>query len=490
MAVRLAKLLPAALAAACLLAPGAGASTELRPPVTWLKGEGNFTKAHRPLRSIDCVVVHVTEGAFWGSVSWLKNPRAHASSHFVVARSGKVVQLVHMSDIAWHAGNWRTNVESVGIEHEGFTYGRAGFTTAQYRNSAKLTAWIARRALMPIDRAHVIGHAEVPAPGGGRGGASHHTDPGPRWNWSRYLRLVRSFAGVAPRVRLSVVTRLRSGPLAGIVPWRAATRGGVRRVEFVVDGRVVWIDQRAPFAFSGGRGLNTVPLRNGRHVLELRAYGEGTRHDVTRRTVVVSNRDFAITTAGARPWTKVRGTLTLRSRVWGAKARRVVFRVDGRTKVVDRRAPFVFGLDTKRLRDGKHVLELVATSTDGRVAQRRMPVVVSNRPAPVKPSPKPKPAPVPPPLRITGQTVVEGQVATGLVLWRVDVNRRARVEFLIDGVLRGTDVAAPYSFGWNAAAEATGEHRLTARATAKDGKAVEASVTVTVPPPPGGSPTP
>ena len=228
MAVRLAKLLPAALAAACLLAPGAGASTELRPPVTWLKGEGNFTKAHRPLRSIDCVVVHVTEGAFWGSVSWLKNPRAHASSHFVVARSGKVVQLVHMSDIAWHAGNWRTNVESVGIEHEGFTYGRAGFTTAQYRNSAKLTAWIARRALMPIDRAHVIGHAEVPAPGGGRGGASHHTDPGPRWNWSRYLRLVRSFAGVAPRVRLSVVTRLRSGPLAGIVPWRAATHGGVQ----------------------------------------------------------------------------------------------------------------------------------------------------------------------------------------------------------------------------------------------------------------------
>jgi hypothetical protein len=343
---------------------------------------------------------------------------------------------------------------------------------------------------MPIDRAHVIGHAEVSAPGGGRGGASHHTDPGPRWNWSRYLRLVRSYAGVPPKVRLSVVTRLRSGPLAGIVPWRAATRGGVRRVEFVVDGRVVWIDRRAPFAFAAGRGLNTVRLGNGRHVLELRAYGEGTRHDVTRRTVVVSNRDFAITTAGARPWTRVRGPLRLRSRVWGAKARRVVFRVDGHAKAIDRRAPFVFRLDTKRLRDGRHVLELVATAIDGRVAQRRLPVVVSNRPAPVKSRPKPKPAPVPPPLRITGQTVIDGQVATGLVLWRVNVNRPVRVEFLIDGVLRGTDVAAPYSFGWNAAAEAVGEHRLTARAAGRNGKIAETTVTVTVPPPSSGSATP
>ena len=91
--------------------PAADATAAARPPVTWLKGEGNFTKAHRAPTSLDEVVVHVTEGAFWGSVRWLKNPRAHASSHFVVARRGKIVQLVHLSDIAWHAGNWKVNTQ-------------------------------------------------------------------------------------------------------------------------------------------------------------------------------------------------------------------------------------------------------------------------------------------------------------------------------------------------------------------------------------------
>ena len=100
--------------------------------MTWLKGDGNFTKASRSPQSIDRIVVHVTEGSFWGSITWLRNPRAHASSHYVVSRGGKIVQLVHLSDIAWHAGHWGTNELSVGIEHEGFTYGPAGYTDARY----------------------------------------------------------------------------------------------------------------------------------------------------------------------------------------------------------------------------------------------------------------------------------------------------------------------------------------------------------------------
>ena len=76
MAPRLAFTVAASVLAAVLLAPGAGATSSLRPPVTWLKGEGNFTKAHRSTGSIDKIVVHVTEGQFWGSIRWLKSPRA------------------------------------------------------------------------------------------------------------------------------------------------------------------------------------------------------------------------------------------------------------------------------------------------------------------------------------------------------------------------------------------------------------------------------
>jgi N-acetylmuramoyl-L-alanine amidase/Bacterial Ig domain len=481
---------------ALVLACGAGALARdagaAAPPITWLKGEGNYTKSHRAAHSIDRIVVHVTEGSFWGSVQWLQSPRAHASSHFVISRAGRIVQLVHVSDIAWHAGNWRTNVESVGIEHEGFTYGPHGFTNAQYRSSARLTAWLARRSLMPIDRRHIIGHHEVPGPNGGAGGADGHTDPGPRWNWKRYLRLVRTYArGPLPPLEIVASSIGRGALVTGKRPWRVRTSKAVRRVEFVVGGRVLWIDRKPPFAFGRGHGLNSLLLPNGRHAVEVRAFA-GSRQAVRRFTIVVRNRRFTVTTAGAREWTRTRGVVRLRSRVWGAKAQRVVFRLDGRRRLVDRTAPFALRWDTRRGRDGKHVLEVVAYAVDGRVARRRIPVVVSNTPAPAKPKPPPKPKPAPPKLRIVSQSVTDGQTVDGLVIWHVEATGAARVEFVIDGVSRGADVAAPFTYGWDTAAEQPGAHELTARAVGSDGKTVGATVTVTVPERPanGGSGAP
>ena len=466
----------AAVAASCWLVPAAPAATGARPPVVWLKGEGNFTKAHRPIQSIEKVVVHVTEGNFWGSVRWLKSPRAHASSHYVVSRSGKIVQLVHLSDIAWHAGHWGTNEQSVGIEHEGFTYGPHGFTDAQYRASARLAGWIARRSLMPIDRWQLIGHRDVPDGRGGRGGASHHTDPGPRWNWARYLRLVRQYAGV---VRLSVKPLLPEGPLRGIVSWRAKASGDIGRVEFLVDGRVVHVDRSRPFAYP----LNTARLANRGYKLQVHGIAGPGRYDVEGTSVVVDNKTFALTSAGARPWMLAPRTIRLRVRPWGQKAAQMVFSVDGKRRLVDRRPPFLFSWSTARAKPGRHVLEVVATSVDGRTASRRIPLVVA---APPKPKPTPKPKPVA--LALTRMSVAEGQEARGLVLWRVETRGRVeRVEFLVDGALRGSDVAAPYTLGWNADAETPGPHRLPARAVGTDGKVVQATVTVTVPAAPSGT---
>ena len=463
----------AAVAAFCTLVPAAPAATGARPPVVWLKGEGNFTKAHRSVQSIDKIVVHVTEGSFWGSVRWLKSSRAHASSHYVVSRSGRIVQLVHLSDIAWHAGYWPTNEQSVGIEHEGYTYGPGGFTDAQYRASARLAAWIARRSLMPIDRKHLIGHAQVPDGRGGRGGSSHHTDPGPRWNWARYLRLVRQYAGV---VRLSVKPVLPEGPLRGIVSWRAKASGDIGRVEFIVDGRVVHVDRRRPFAYP----LNTARLANRSYKLQVHGIAGPGRYDVEGARVVVDNKTFALTSAGARPWMLAPPTIRLRVRPWGQKAAQMVFTVDGRRRAVDRRPPFLFSWSTKRAKPGRHVLVVVATSIDGRAATRRIPLVV---PAPPKPSPKPKP-PTPAPPRIAGQSVSDGQRVAGLVVWRVDVaGKAARVEFLIDGELRGTDLQRPFTFGWDTSGAAPGEHLLEARAVAADGRSTRARVAVTVPAP-------
>jgi hypothetical protein len=203
------------------------------------------------------------------------------------------------------------------------------------------------------------------------------------------------------------------------------------------------------------------------------------RYDVEGERVVVDNKTFALTSAGARPWMEAPRTIRLRVRPWGQKAARMVFSVDGTRRAVDTRPPFLFSWGTKRAKPGKHVLEVVATSIDGRVATRRIPVVV---PQPPKPKPRPKPpVPKPVPLAITEMTVTEGQQVTGLVLWRVDVTgKAARVEFLVDGVLRGTDVRRPFTLGWDTSAETPGPHRLEARVVGADGRTAAAELTVTV----------
>ena len=90
----------------------------------------------------------------------------------------------------------------VEIEHAGWSYRRGSITRVEQRASARLVAYLARRMHIPIDRRHIIGHADVRHPSGrGWGGVDHHTDPGPYWNWSRYLRLVRHFAKNPQRPR-------------------------------------------------------------------------------------------------------------------------------------------------------------------------------------------------------------------------------------------------------------------------------------------------
>src|SRR5437870_4461769 len=65
----------------------------------------NRTDSNRTARTIDGIVIHATEGHFLGSVRWLANARSDGSAHFVVSKQGQVVQLVSVTDVAWHAGN-------------------------------------------------------------------------------------------------------------------------------------------------------------------------------------------------------------------------------------------------------------------------------------------------------------------------------------------------------------------------------------------------
>ncbi|MER5290646.1 N-acetylmuramoyl-L-alanine amidase [Streptomyces pharetrae] len=144
----------------------------------------NFRWADRPDDyAIEMVVVHVTQGSFDSAVRVFQDPEHGAASHYIVGQDGRVAQMIRELDVAYHAGNRDYNERSIGIEHAGFVDRPQDFTDAMYAASARLTAGICRRYDIPVDREHIIGHVEVPG--------TDHTDPGPHWDWERYLKLVR-----------------------------------------------------------------------------------------------------------------------------------------------------------------------------------------------------------------------------------------------------------------------------------------------------------
>lgn len=144
----------------------------------------NWRRADRPDDYVvDRVVIHVVQGSYNTALRVFKNPGHGAAAHYVVRKDGHIAQMIRELDVAFHAGNRDMNERSIGIEHEGFVDRPQDFTQAMYESSARLTADICARYGIPVDRKHIIGHVEVPG--------TDHTDPGPHWDWKRYIALVR-----------------------------------------------------------------------------------------------------------------------------------------------------------------------------------------------------------------------------------------------------------------------------------------------------------
>jgi N-acetyl-anhydromuramoyl-L-alanine amidase len=105
------------------------------------------------------------------------------SAHFLVRRSGELLQFVPCTRRAWHAGvsTWRgrgrCNDFSVGIELEGSD--EIPYTDPQYAALAVLAAALSRA--YPIE--DVVGHADI-APG-------RKSDPGSAFDWPRFRALAR-----------------------------------------------------------------------------------------------------------------------------------------------------------------------------------------------------------------------------------------------------------------------------------------------------------
>jgi N-acetyl-anhydromuramoyl-L-alanine amidase len=105
------------------------------------------------------------------------------SAHFLVRRTGELLQFVLCSRRAWHAGlsSWRRrpccNDFSIGIELEGTDL--TPYAEEQYRQLTRLALALEQR--YPIR--DIVGHSDI-AP-------ARKTDPGPAFDWDRFRALRR-----------------------------------------------------------------------------------------------------------------------------------------------------------------------------------------------------------------------------------------------------------------------------------------------------------
>ena len=161
---------------------------------------GNYDLADRPTDglAVRYVVVHDTEEPYAPTLAEFQDSHAYVSAHYVTRSSdGLVTQMVPTKDVAWHAGNWYVNMHSVGIENEGFALqGAQWYTEKLYHSLARLTRYQAKRFGFPLNRAHLIGHDQVPGPTGAFQ-AGMHWDPGTYFNWAHFMALAG--APIVPR---------------------------------------------------------------------------------------------------------------------------------------------------------------------------------------------------------------------------------------------------------------------------------------------------
>lgn len=149
------------------------------PPATsWIPASNSnqtFVPAGREIRGI---VLHDTEGPLTAAISWFKNPVSGVSAHYLIGKSGQIVQMVRDQNIAYHAKgdadlfpDWltygpnqfytsRVNAFTLGIELELLKDDADGdYPMALY----EALAWLLDKKLMAHDipGSRIISHASI-----------------------------------------------------------------------------------------------------------------------------------------------------------------------------------------------------------------------------------------------------------------------------------------------------------------------------------------
>jgi N-acetylmuramoyl-L-alanine amidase len=150
-----------------------------------LKSPNYITSRKR--RNIQSIVIHYTGmRSLQSAVERLISKKYEVSSHYLVSRAGKIMQLVKDNNIAWHAGisNWfnfkNLNKNSIGIELEnkGHQYGYQDFPNKQITELIKILKRLKKK--FKIQNINITGHSDI---------APHRkTDPGEKFPWKKLYK--------------------------------------------------------------------------------------------------------------------------------------------------------------------------------------------------------------------------------------------------------------------------------------------------------------
>jgi len=123
--------------------------------------------------SPEAIVLHITEGNFEGTKSWIKNPESKVSYHYIVKKNGKIARFVNEKNTAWHAGRvvnpmWdnikkgiNPNYYTIGIAFEG--YAGDTLTFKQFFLGSLLIKLVAKRNKIQLNRNTLVPHYLITA---------------------------------------------------------------------------------------------------------------------------------------------------------------------------------------------------------------------------------------------------------------------------------------------------------------------------------------
>jgi N-acetylmuramoyl-L-alanine amidase len=130
------------------------------------------------------ILIHYTAtSSIEEAIQIFQKPSTESSSHYIIGKDGKIIQMVRDEDQAFHAGpsHWRgkksCNRFSIGIElvNEGKKQKVIPYTKEQYDSLITLCRKLIRKYAIPPER--ILGHSDVASPVGRK------RDPGPHFDW-------------------------------------------------------------------------------------------------------------------------------------------------------------------------------------------------------------------------------------------------------------------------------------------------------------------